>query len=281
MNANREQIMQGFEEGSGEGSAWPSTDWRAQRLARALVILALIHSAVAIRVSWASDYPWQPCFEVASELHDVPLELLLAVAATESNWNPDAVSHANAHGLMQIQWPGTARHLGVTRLSELYNPCLNIELGARYLRELLDRNDGDLPRALASYNYGPTRIDSLAELPSGALRYVATVEAHRGRIASAAAGPTLAVSRAAAAELREFDHHLRAERHAAAMNRQISSARFEVVELDDGRHGVRMEIGAQGLSMADASRLRALGWSDGESVAETSPPAGAVTGAGT
>lgn len=212
------------------------------------------------RADAAPDYPWQSCFEVASKLHDVPLEVLLAVAATESNWNPDAVSHANAHGLMQIQWPGTAQHLGVTRLSELYNPCLNIELGARYLRELLDRNDGDLPRALASYNYGPTRIDRAPELPSGAQRYVATVDAHRGRIAQRAAGSTLAVTRAATAELLVFDHRVRAERHAAGMNGQISSARFEVVALEDGRHGVRMEVGAQGLSMADASRLRALGW---------------------
>ena len=102
-------------------------------------------------------YPFESCFRIASQMHHVPLDLLLAVAATESNWDPTARSHANAHGVMQIQWPGTARHLGVRRVSELYNPCLNIELGARYLRELLDSNDGDVARALASYNYGPTR----------------------------------------------------------------------------------------------------------------------------
>lgn len=231
------------------------------RLAQMVLLVAVLQSAAAgARASETSDYPWQSCFEVASKLHDVPLELLLAVAATESNWDPDAVSHANAHGLMQIQWPGTAHHLGVTRLSELYNPCLNIELGARYLRELLDRNDGDLTRALASYNYGPARIDSMTELPGGALRYVATVDAHRTRIARAAAGATLEVTHAAAAELLVFDLRVRAEHHAREMNGHISSARFEVIALPDGGHGVRMEVGAEGLSMADASRLKALGW---------------------
>ena len=47
-------------------------------------------------------YPYQSCFEVASRMHKVPLDLLLAVAATESDWDADARSHANAHGIMQI-----------------------------------------------------------------------------------------------------------------------------------------------------------------------------------
>lgn len=233
---------------------------RTRLVVTAMLLCALFQGSATAHATPAKAWPWQSCFEVASQLHEVPLEVLLAVAATESNWNPDAVSQANAHGLMQIQWPGTARHLGVTRLSELYNPCLNIELGARYLRELLDRNDGDLTRALASYNYGPTRIDRAPELPGGAQRYVATVDAHRVRIVRAAAGATAAVTHAASAELLVFDHRVRAERHAAGMNRHISSARFEVVALDDGRHGVRMKVGAQGLSMADAARLQTLGW---------------------
>ena len=111
-----------------------------------------------------ASFPFQPCFEVAAKLHQVPLDLLLAVAATESAWNPDARTNADAHGIMQIQWPGTARHLGVKRVSELYNPCLNIELGARYLRQLMDDNGGDLERSLAAYNYGPSRIAGMRQL---------------------------------------------------------------------------------------------------------------------
>jgi len=127
-------------------------------------IVTLVITLLAV-ACWSHDasaatkrYPYQGCFELAARAYDVPVELLLAVAATESNWNPDARSHANAHGIMQIQWPGTARRLGFERVAELYNPCLNIDAGARYLRELLDSHNGSVGRALAAYNYGPARI---------------------------------------------------------------------------------------------------------------------------
>ena len=159
------------------------------------------------------SYPYQSCFEIASRMHDVPVDLLLAVAATESAWDPDARSHANAHGIMQIQWPGTARHLGVTRVAELYNPCLNIELGTRYLRELLDANGGDVQRALASYNYGPGRISRSPELPDGAVAYASKVAGHQSRIAadSAAAGERMLVARGVV-----FESSTRARRFASA-----------------------------------------------------------------
>ncbi|MCC5886526.1 MAG: lytic transglycosylase domain-containing protein [Gammaproteobacteria bacterium] len=150
---------------------------QASNLGLGLVLCGILSAAAA-----GPPYPFQSCFETASELHDVPLDLMLAVAATESNWDPNARSHANAHGIMQIQWPGTAHHLGVERLTQLYKPCLNIELGGRYLREMLDRHDDDTTWALAAYNYGPARIASSPTLPAGALRYAATVEAHRARI---------------------------------------------------------------------------------------------------
>jgi soluble lytic murein transglycosylase-like protein len=222
-----------------------------------LVLLSLLLSARAE----AARYPYQSCFEVASRLHDMPLDLLLAVAATESAWNPDARSHANAHGIMQIQWPGTARHLGVTRLSELYNPCLNIDLGARYLRELLDRSDGDLDRALAAYNYGPTRIAGVTELPAGAIRYVETVARHRKRINRAAVpGPAQPVAAAAAGTGHmRFDHRSRAQRYVDTLNRQVSTARFDFAASDDG-YVVSMRELEQGLSLADRLLLNALGW---------------------
>jgi soluble lytic murein transglycosylase-like protein len=223
-----------------------------------LVVLSLV---LSVRAE-AARYPYQSCFEIASRLHDVPLDVLLAVAATESAWNPDARSHANAHGIMQIQWPGTARHLGVTRVSELYNPCLNIDLGARYLRELLDRSDGDLDRALAAYNYGPGRIEGVAVLPAGASRYVETVAGHRNRIASAAAGaaaPAAQPARAGRAELVRFDHRARARRYTETLNRQVSSARFDYAEADDG-FVVTMRVIGQGLSFADRVLLANLGW---------------------
>jgi len=203
-------------------------------------------------------YPYQSCFEIASRMHDVPVDLLLAVAATESAWNPDARSHADAHGIMQIQWPGTARHLGVKRVAELYNPCLNIELGTRYLRELLNANGGDVERALAAYNYGPGRISRSPELPDGAVAYANKVAGHRSRIAahSAVTGKRLVVARGVV-----FESSTRAERFAKALNHQISSARFEAVRETNGEHRVQMHVAEPGLSSTDVATLEALGWS--------------------
>lgn len=221
------------------------------------VLLVAVAALVSAKAD-ASRYPYQSCFEVASRMHDVPLDLLLAVAATESAWDPDARSHANAHGIMQIQWPGTARHLGVTRVSELYNPCLNIELGSRYLRELIDRNDGDVTRALASYNYGPSRIESLAALPAGATRYVELVDGQRQRILRQSAGSGAAAALASAGFMR-FDHAARARGYADTLNARINSARFTWSDSGDG-YVVAMQVDDGGLSFADRTLLEDLGW---------------------
>lgn len=223
-----------------------------------LMILLVLVSLLAWGRAEAAKYPYQSCFEVASTLHEVPLDVLLAVAATESAWNPDARSAANAHGIMQIQWPGTARHLGVTRLSELYNPCLNIELGARYLRELLDANGGDLDRALAAYNYGPTRIAAVDELPGGARRYVSTVGGHRQRILGQAEAATDRAA-AAAGQTMVFDHPVRARRYAALLNERIDAAEFHYQAAAEGFE-VIMKIAPEGLSLKDVSLLTTLGW---------------------
>jgi hypothetical protein len=109
----------------------------------------------------------------------VPETLLLAVARGESDFKPGARSDANAYGLMQILWPGTAKHLGLNRLSDLLEPCTNVEAGARYLKELLERYQGNLHRALAAYNYGPSRIPvSGGKLPDGAVWYSSYILRH-------------------------------------------------------------------------------------------------------
>ncbi len=207
-------------------------------------------------------YPFEGCFQVASRMHQIPLDLLLAVAATESNWDAAARSDANAHGIMQIQWPGTAQHLGVKRVSELYNPCLNIELGARYLRELLDANGGDVQRALASYNYGPTRIAKVAELPAGARGYVQTVKAHRTRIL-AGQQPALDApanrGRGTMANL-HFANGLRARRYASSLQSRVQNAQFVAERRRDGTYTVNMQVGPGGLSLGDRRLLEQLGW---------------------
>ena len=124
-------------------------------------------------------FPHASCFRAASVTYDLPETLLMAVARGESDFEPTARSKANAHGVMQILWPGTANHLGIYRLSDLYDPCTNIDAGARYLKELLGRFDGNLHLSLAAYNYGPERIAAdTSNIPSGANWYSGYIYRH-------------------------------------------------------------------------------------------------------
>jgi soluble lytic murein transglycosylase-like protein len=62
---------------------------------------------------FATYFPHMSCFRSSAKEQKLPLALLFAVARGESNFKKDAVSKANAIGVMQIQWPGTAKHLGI------------------------------------------------------------------------------------------------------------------------------------------------------------------------
>jgi soluble lytic murein transglycosylase-like protein len=92
--------------------------------------------------------------------HDVPPALVKAVIAAESLFDADAISRAGAQGLMQLM-PDTARQLGV---QDPFQPDENVDGGTRYLRAMLDRY-GDMTRALAAYNAGPTAVDHYRGVP--------------------------------------------------------------------------------------------------------------------
>jgi hypothetical protein len=93
---------------------------------------------------------------------DLPIELVLAVIQVESSGHNFAVSPVGAMGLMQLMpstAEGVARRIGLRwgGPPTLFDPVSNVQLGVRYLRELIDRY-GSVPTALAAYNWGPTRI---------------------------------------------------------------------------------------------------------------------------
>ena len=92
----------------------------------------------------------------ASREFGVEESILRAIMHAESSYNPMALSHAGAQGLMQLM-PATAADLGVDRP---FGVVENIDGGVRYLRAMLDRF-GDVARALAAYNAGPGRVRQL------------------------------------------------------------------------------------------------------------------------
>lgn len=135
--------------GAGEGATLD-----AMVVPEAIVANAQQHAA-GIPVQYAAKV------HELSARFDLSPALLEALVWQESRWRPNAVSHAGARGLAQLM-PGTARYLGV----DPDDPMQNLEGGARYLREQLDRFDGDLEKALAAYNAGPGRVIRANGIPN-------------------------------------------------------------------------------------------------------------------
>ncbi len=117
-------------------------------------------------------------FSEASKKHGVSEKLLKAVAKAESNFNPSATSKAGAAGVMQLM-PSTARSLGV---SDPYDARSNIMGGAKYLRENLDRYNGNVEFALAAYNAGPNNVKKYGGVPpfKETQEYVAKIKNYMG-----------------------------------------------------------------------------------------------------
>ena len=98
---------------------------------------------------------------VASGRYRLDPDLVNSVIKAESGFNVRALSPKGAQGLMQLM-PGTASQLGVPNA---FDPQANVEGGTRYLRELLERYNFDLVKALAAYNAGPQRVEQFGGVP--------------------------------------------------------------------------------------------------------------------
>ena len=111
---------------------------------------------------WPDAY--YPLTGLTQHANGIPAELAMAIARQESELNPQAVSPAGARGLMQLM-PATAQKVSSTlglpysrgRLTS--DPGYNVQLGSRYLAEMLARFDGSIILAAAAYNAGPNRVD--------------------------------------------------------------------------------------------------------------------------
>jgi len=98
--------------------------------------------------------------DAAADRYGLPRELIRSVMAAESGFEPLAVSPKGAIGLMQLM-PGTAQVLG----ADPYDPAQNVDAGARYLRDLLEKYNYGLRHALAAYNAGPAAVDRYNGVP--------------------------------------------------------------------------------------------------------------------
>lgn len=127
---------------NGEAVAEPTPEGAGMRSRKLLTFFEISSNYKSVR-HWMRE---------ASQAHGIEFELLQALIATESGFDPAAVSPRGAVGLMQVL-PTTAERYGA-QAAQLTDPRTNIRAGTRHLRSLMDRFPGRLDLALAAYNAG-------------------------------------------------------------------------------------------------------------------------------
>lgn len=112
-------------------------------------------------VDRAVNPSYEDLIQTASGRNNIDADLVRAVIKAESDFNARARSQKGAMGLMQLM-PETAR---LHNIGDAYNPSENVEAGARHLRMLLDRYQGDLELSLAAYNAGSAAVERYRGIP--------------------------------------------------------------------------------------------------------------------
>ncbi len=118
------------------------------------LLLFLVTDVLAVR-------PYDNIVQQAAKTYNVDQNLVHAVIRQESNYDPNAVSTANAQGLMQLI-PATAERFGVT---DPFDPRQNIYGGTEYLAWLTKEFNGDMDKILAGYNAGEGNVHKANGIP--------------------------------------------------------------------------------------------------------------------
>jgi hypothetical protein len=113
------------------------------------------------RRRFLKDLPFGTAISAGAERHNVDGLLVAAIVEVESKFQPKAVSPKGAVGLMVIP-PSIGEMYGA---GDLFDPYVNIDVGSRYIRQLLRDYSGDVELALAAYNAGPAAVDRYAGVP--------------------------------------------------------------------------------------------------------------------
>ena len=151
--------------------SWRDTDGKLvlsdkPKADRAGMTTYAVQSAASVRAttpvsSTGKSAPFEASILAHSRREQVAADLVRAVIQVESAFNPVAVSHKGAMGLMQLM-PATAVELGV---ANPFDPDQNIRGGVQYLRRLLDRFNGNVELALAAYNAGMGNVEKYGDVP--------------------------------------------------------------------------------------------------------------------
>jgi peptidoglycan lytic transglycosylase len=130
-----------------------------------LLVVAICLVAVGIQMVRSTIFPpqYRPLVYSSADKYRLDPMLVASVIFVESRYRPDAVSSKKAVGLMQIM-EGTAVEMAADggtidfKLEMLTEPRINLDFGCRYLKQLIERFDGDIVLALAGYNAGPGNV---------------------------------------------------------------------------------------------------------------------------
>jgi soluble lytic murein transglycosylase len=140
--------------------------YRAMRALKKALPYAATASVKSIPLSyWRILFPepWWDTIKAESAKNNLDPYLVASLIRQESEFNPSVVSYANAYGLMQLL-PSVGKQLaheeGISHFEtyQLLDPAMNIRLGTRYLRQMLDKFGGVQEYALAAYNAGDSRV---------------------------------------------------------------------------------------------------------------------------